>query len=106
MIDHLPLDVDARAHVFSLVQAAKPPNITTTDFNVTIVMNYTTNLVDEPDFIVGKTGSYSFNLRQICYNGTLSGCDDSDEYLTEGTWIQACDYEWIDDAQPRLPTGQ
>lgn len=110
--DLLPLDLATREHIFSLVRAANPRNITTTDFNVTIVMNYTTNPVDEPDFLVGETGSYRFNPQKICYNGTLSGCDDrgndssSDYGLVEGTRIQACGYEWIDEKQPHLPTGQ
>ncbi|RWA14542.1 hypothetical protein EKO27_g580 [Xylaria grammica] len=100
----LPLDVDTREHIFSLVQAANPPNITTADFNATIVLNYTTNPIDEPDFHVGETGAYSFNPRLICYNGTLSGCDSSDGL--EAARIQACGFEWIDDSQHLLPTGQ
>ncbi|KAI1362172.1 hypothetical protein F5Y08DRAFT_312825 [Xylaria arbuscula] len=106
----LPLDADAREQIFSLVQAANPRNITTTDFNVTIVLNYTTNYIDEPDFHVGETGSYTFHPSMICYNGTLSGCDsDSDsssDGLVEGARIQACGYEWIDEYQPHLPTGE
>ncbi|KAI0548374.1 hypothetical protein F4679DRAFT_322060 [Xylaria curta] len=100
----LSLNADIKEHIFSLVQAANPPNITTADFNATIVLNYTTNPIDEPDFIVGKTGAYSFNPSMICYNGTLSGCDSSDGL--DGARIQACGYEWIDDHQAVLPTGQ
>ncbi|KAI0110754.1 hypothetical protein GGR51DRAFT_509771 [Nemania sp. FL0031] len=100
----LSLDAGTTEHIFSLVQAANPPNVTTADFNATIVMNYTTNPIDEPDFLVGETGSYSFNPRMICYNGTLSGCDSSDGL--EGARIQACGYEWIDAYQPLLPTGK
>ncbi|KAI0474228.1 hypothetical protein F4859DRAFT_482368 [Xylaria cf. heliscus] len=100
----LSLDANTTDHIFSLVQAANPPNITTADFNATIVLNYTTNPIDEPDFLVGETGAYSFNPRMICYNGTLSGCDISDGL--EGARIQACGYEWVDDYQPLLPTGK
>ncbi|KAI1149472.1 hypothetical protein F4825DRAFT_464108 [Nemania diffusa] len=100
----LALDVDTRNEIFSLVQAANPPNITRADFNMTIVLNYTTNPIDEPDFLVGHTGAYTFHPSMICYNGTLSGCDNND--VLEGARIQACGYEWIDDSQPLLPTGK
>ncbi|KAI1740292.1 hypothetical protein F4680DRAFT_448051 [Xylaria scruposa] len=100
----LSLNAEIKEQVFSLVQAASPPNITTADFNATIVLNYTTNPIDEPDFIVGTTGAYSFNPSLICYNGTLSRCDSSDGL--EGARIQACGFEWIDDHQPLLPAGQ
>ncbi|KAI1108376.1 hypothetical protein F5Y14DRAFT_436384 [Nemania sp. NC0429] len=99
----LSLDADTTEHILSLVQAANPPNITIADFNMTIVLNYTTNPTDEPDFHVGETGAYSFYPQMICYNGTLSGCDGSDGL--DGARIQACGYEWADERQPLLPTG-
>ncbi|KAI1262656.1 hypothetical protein F5Y18DRAFT_396931 [Xylariaceae sp. FL1019] len=103
-VEPLDFDADTTAHIFSLVQAANPINITLVDFNETIVVNYTTNVVDEPDFLVGEHGYYQYTVTALCYNGTLSGCDNGDSL--EGARIQICGSKWIDDKQPLLPPGQ
>ncbi|KAI0146261.1 hypothetical protein GGR57DRAFT_516903 [Xylariaceae sp. FL1272] len=103
-VEPLFFDADKTAHLCSLVQAANPINITLVDFNQTSVFNYTTNEVDEPDFLVGEQGYYSYFLNTLCYNGTLTGCDESDNL--EGARLQICGFKWIDDKQRFLPPGQ
>ncbi|TGJ82785.1 hypothetical protein E0Z10_g5965 [Xylaria hypoxylon] len=104
LIVNLAVDAATRAHIFSLVQAANPPNITSADFNATIVMNFTANPDTEPDLLPNESGFYGYTPTFICWNGTLSGCNSSDGL--EGARIQACGLKWIDDTQYLLPTGQ
>ncbi|RWA06022.1 hypothetical protein EKO27_g9077 [Xylaria grammica] len=103
-IEYLEFETATTAHIFSLVQAANPPNITSADFNATIVMNFTTTPETEPDIPHDQSGLYVYWPSFICWNGTLSGCNPGD--ALEGARIQACGLQWLDDAQRFLPTGQ
>ncbi|KAI1421973.1 hypothetical protein F5Y12DRAFT_765069 [Xylaria sp. FL1777] len=103
-IDGLHVDAATEAHIYSLVQAANPPNITSANFNATIVMNFTTNPQTEVNIPLNNSGFYVSMPPLICWNGTLSGCKSSDKL--EGTRIQACGLQWLDDSQRLLPPGQ
>ncbi|KAI1273580.1 hypothetical protein F5Y07DRAFT_252997 [Xylaria sp. FL0933] len=104
LITELHVDTATRNHIFSLVQETNPPNITSGNFNETIVMNFTTTLEDEPNIPFNISGFYATIPLQICWNGTLSGCNGSDGL--EGARVQACAPQWADDDQYLLPPGQ
>ncbi|KAI0538407.1 hypothetical protein GGR58DRAFT_468266 [Xylaria digitata] len=104
MEEYLHVDPATEAHLLSLVQAANPPNITSGNLNATIVMNFTTNVDDQPDIPYKYTAFYGFTPTYICWNGTLAGCNSTDGL--EGARIQACGLQWLDDKQYLLPPGQ
>ncbi|KAI0435275.1 hypothetical protein F5Y09DRAFT_293542 [Xylaria sp. FL1042] len=103
-VTNLYVDADTRNHIFSLVQETNPPNITSGDFNATIVMNFTTTLDGEPNIPFNVSGFYGFLPLHICWNGTLSGCNGTDGL--EGARVQACALKWQDDDQRLLSPGQ
>ncbi|KAI0197979.1 hypothetical protein F4808DRAFT_269618 [Astrocystis sublimbata] len=103
-LELLKADEATRENIFSLVQAANPPNITRVNFNATVVINYTANAIDAPDFAVGQAGAHYFAHEIACCNGTVSECESGSRF--EGQRLLVCGIRWLDDEQYLLPPGQ
>ncbi|KAI0097131.1 hypothetical protein F4814DRAFT_434503 [Daldinia grandis] len=105
-IRFINFDEETSEHIFSLIREnANPTASSLTDFNATIVMNYT---AVHSDVALGDAGYYAFTPYIRCFDGVLSDCDDDDddpEDTNAGKLIRACGLSWINDDQPRLSPG-
>ncbi|CAJ2511406.1 Uu.00g070310.m01.CDS01 [Anthostomella pinea] len=95
-------DAETRKNIFSLVrEGATGALAASTNFNSTIVMNYTATNTEAP---LGKAGHYSFTPFLACWDGVLSDCGDGD--AIENKTVEACGLVWKDDKQSALRLGQ
>ncbi|KAF3063550.1 hypothetical protein GL218_01809 [Daldinia childiae] len=105
-IRFINFDSETSEHIFELVREnANPTASSLTDFNATIVMNYT---AVHTDIALGDAGYYAFTPNIRCFDGVLSDCDDDDddpEDINVGKLIRACGLSWINEDQSRLSTG-
>ena len=95
-LDPIGADAAQRARIFELVRAAAGPAArAATNFNKTVVMNYTTGL-SGLQLPIGRSGYLGFTPLLRCFDGTLAGCggggDDDDDPVRDGTAILACGY--------------
>ncbi|KAG4220408.1 hypothetical protein PC116_g31113 [Phytophthora cactorum] len=100
-------DEETQEHIFSLIrESANPSSSIATDFNATIVMNYTTV---HTDVELGDAGHYAFTPNIRCWDGVLADCDDDDddpEDVNAGKLIRACGLVWMNDRQYQLSVGR
>lgn len=95
------VDNSTQENIMSLVQrSASGTAAAATNFNATIVMNYTVGTEDIPE---GQAGHYSFTPTLRCWDGTLSSCGDGD--ALEGKTVRACGLAWLDGQQSQLSPG-
>ncbi|KAI0880771.1 uncharacterized protein GGS22DRAFT_192907 [Annulohypoxylon maeteangense] len=88
----IQVDAKAQREVLALVQEKMSAvAAATTNFNSTIVMNYTSILRSTA---VGNTGYGGFTPYIRCFDGVLSDCDKDDNL--EGKAIRACGLTWLD----------
>ncbi|KAI0844524.1 hypothetical protein F5Y00DRAFT_197162 [Daldinia vernicosa] len=105
-IRFINFDSETSEHIFELVREnANPTASSLTDFNATIVVNYTAS---HTDIDLGDVGYYAFTPFIRCFDGVLSDCDDDDddpEDINAGKLIRACGLSWTDEDQSRLDPG-
>ncbi|KAI8960391.1 hypothetical protein F5Y11DRAFT_330081 [Daldinia sp. FL1419] len=100
-------DEETREHIFELVRESMNPTASIlTDFNATIVMNYT---AINNGIKLGDAGYYAFTPFIRCFDGVLSDCDDDDddpEDVNAGKLIRACGLAYMNDKQAQLEPGR
>ncbi|KAI1799221.1 hypothetical protein F4811DRAFT_123302 [Daldinia bambusicola] len=105
-IRFIDFDSETQQHIFSLVrESARPSAAVATDFNATVVVNYTASHTDMP---LGKAGYYAFTPIIRCWDGVLADCDDDDddpEDANADKLIRACGLAWLNDRQYQLEPG-
>ncbi|KAI1105662.1 hypothetical protein F4804DRAFT_117502 [Jackrogersella minutella] len=86
------VDSKTQKEILAKVQSmANAASAASTNFNSTIVMNFTRGL---NELSVGQAGYAGFTPFMNCFQGVLSDCDDDDGL--EGKTIQACGLKWLD----------
>ncbi|KAI1206606.1 uncharacterized protein F4807DRAFT_438630 [Annulohypoxylon truncatum] len=101
-VRYVQVDRDAQREILALVQEKmSAAAAATTNFNSTIVMNYTSVL---DSISVGDVGYNGYTPNLNCFDGVLSDCDDDDNL--EGKAIRVCGLKWLDRSQGFKSQGQ
>ncbi|KAI1409492.1 hypothetical protein F5Y13DRAFT_91144 [Hypoxylon sp. FL1857] len=96
-------DDETRRDIFSLVrEKASASALAVTNFNSTIVMNFTSDGTFYPP--IGQAGHSAFTPTLRCWDGVLSDCDDDDNL--EGKATRVCGLAWLDSSDSQKPLGQ
>ncbi|KAI2470504.1 hypothetical protein F4781DRAFT_175117 [Annulohypoxylon bovei var. microspora] len=94
-VRYVNVDAEAQKEILALVQEnMSAASAAGTNFNSTIVMNYTSTL---RSMSVGQVGYSGFTPFINCFDGVLSDCDDDDNL--EGKAIRACGLKWVGGSQ-------
>ncbi|KAI1456693.1 hypothetical protein F4805DRAFT_216967 [Annulohypoxylon moriforme] len=101
-VRYIQVDSKTQKEILALVQEkmnAAPA--ATTNFNSTIVMNFTSVT---KSISIGDVGYAGFTPYINCFDGVLSDCDDDDNL--EGKAIRACGLKWLGREQAAKEQGR
>ncbi|KAI0834499.1 hypothetical protein F5Y06DRAFT_155865 [Hypoxylon sp. FL0890] len=102
-IDFPKVDDDTQRHIFSLIRRnASASAVAATNFNSTIVMNFTSDSTFYS--AVGQAGYSAFTPNLRCWEGVLSDCDDDNGL--EGKAARACGLAWFRADESSKTLGQ